>query len=347
MDSDHPTQATEQLHPTEDDLAFFDYQFRFNKRGRPVVEAMYSVASEWLMQEGYERPTIWSAEWVHTTAKVDPLDILQFEVRLPPLPAVMVELQEVLQGDDISAKDVSRVIAQDPGLTAWLLKLVNSPYYGFNSKVSTISRAVALAGTRQIQALAIGGTLNTLAVLLPKGLINMDRFWRHSVAVGIAAQELWRIAGKSDVEQLFVSGILHDCGHLALAYAAPNALTAINKSQTANPQPDYLTERKLLEFDHARLGGMLLHRWNMPLSLISAVLRHHQVEDPARYPEAAIVHVADALVTALGISIRAFSPVPPLSMEAWNALKLKPEALKETADILRSKLGDICAAIKA
>jgi Predicted signal transduction protein len=346
MDSEHPTQAAEQLQPTEDDIAFFDYLFRFNKRGRPVVEAMYSVASEWLMQEGYDRPLIWNAEWTPSVAKLDPLDVLQLEVRLPPLPAVMVELQEVLQSDNVSAGDVSKVIAQDPGLTAWLLKLVNSPYYGFNSKVSTISRAVALAGTRQIQALAIGGTLSSLAVLLPKGLVDMDRFWRHSLAAGIAAQELWRISGKSDGEQLFVSGILHDCGYLALAYAAPNAFSVINKSQAANPQPDYLAEQELLEFDHARLGGMLLHRWNMPLPLISSVLRHHKVEDPARYPEAAIVHVADALVTALGISTRAYSPVPPLSMEAWNVLKLSPEALQETAHVLRTKLDAICMALE-
>ena len=346
MADEHPIRATEQLHPTEDDIAFFDYQFRFNTRGNPVVEALYSVAHEWLMQEGYERPLIWNAEWMPSPAKLDPLDVLQLEVRLPPLPAVMVELQEVLQGDTISPKDVASVIAKDPGLTAWLLKLVNSPYYGFSSKVSTISRAVTLAGTRQLQALAIGGSLNSLAVLLPKGLVDMDRFWRHSLAVGIAAQELWRISGKSDGEQLFVSGILHDCGHLALAYAAPNAFSAINKSHAANPQPDYLAEREIVEFDHARLGGMLLHRWSMPLPLISAVLRHHQVEDPARYPEAAIVHMADALVIALGISIRAYSPVPPLSMEAWNVLKLSPEALKETATVLRSKLDAICMALK-
>ncbi|MCC8194701.1 MAG: HDOD domain-containing protein [Deltaproteobacteria bacterium] len=335
------------LQPTENDIAFFDHRFRFTERGNPVVETLYALASEWLLREGYERPRASAPGEAALVAKLDPLDVVQLEVRLPPLPAVMLELQNVLQRRNFSADDVSRVIAKDPGLTAWLLKLVNSPYYGFSARISTISRAVALVGTRQIQTLATGGALNSLAVLLPKGLINMKLFWRHSVAVGIAAQELWRLSGRSDGEQLFVSGILHDCGHLALAYAAPNVMTAINKNHTGESEPNYLLERKLIDFDHARLGGMLLHRWNMPLPLVIAVLRHHQVEEPTRYPEAAAVHIADAMVTAFGITTRPYPPLPPISMEAWNVLGLAPASLGEASNFLRTKLDDICTALRA
>ena len=331
--------------PTKNDIAFFDRQFRFNRRDSAVVEEMYSIASEWLLQEGYECPVKSADSVAPLTAKLDPLDVLQLEVRLPPLPAVLIKLQKALSNDNVSTKEISKIIAQDPGLTAWLLKLVNSPYYGFSTKVSTISRAVTLAGIRQIQTLAISGTLNSLSVLLPKGLIDMNRFWRHSIAVGITAQELWRISGKSDGEQLFVCGILHDCGYLALAYAAPNAMRIVNKSLTLHAEPGSLAEQKIIGFDHARLGGMLLHRWNMPLPLVSAVLRHHQVEDPARYPEAATIHIADALVTALGISMRVGAPVPPVSEAAWEVLNLTPHALRETIGALRTKLDAICAAI--
>ncbi|SBW09275.1 Metal dependent phosphohydrolase [uncultured delta proteobacterium] len=335
------------LHPTENDTAFFDHRFRFTERNNPVVEALYSLAAEWLLRDGYARPQILPDGPPATVAKLDPLDVVQLEVRLPPLPAVMLELQDVLQRRNFSADDVSKVIAKDPGLTAWLLKLVNSPYYGFAAKVSTISRAVALVGTRQIQTLATGGALNSLAVLLPKGLINMELFWRHSVAVGIAAQELWRLSGRSEGEQLFVSGILHDCGQLAMAYAAPTIMTAINKNYNKNPEPAYMAEQALIDFDHARLGGMLLHRWNMPLPLVIAVLRHHQVEEPSRYPEAAAVHIADAMVTALGITTRPVPPIPPISMEAWNVLGLAPSSLQEAAATLRTKLDSICTALRA
>ncbi|MDR3073199.1 MAG: HDOD domain-containing protein [Deltaproteobacteria bacterium] len=334
------------LQPTEQDAAFFDHRFRFTERGNPAVETLYSLAEQWLLQRGYTPPAAPSGPIAPPPA-LDPLDIVQIEVRLPPLPAVMLELQNILQHRNVSADRIAAVIAKDPGLTVWLLKLVNSPYYGFAAKISTISRAVALVGTRQIQTLAVGGALNSLAVLLPKGILDMERFWRHSVAVGIAAQELWTISGRRDGEQIFVSGILHDCGQLALAYAAPQVAAALNKSYSSESGPIHIEENTLLNFDHARLGGMLLHRWNMPLSLVVAVLRHHQTEGPGRYPEAAAIHIADILITALGITERPFPAVPPLSTEAWEALGLAPHNLIQTAETLRAKLDDICSALKA
>lgn len=347
MDSATPDQTKTPLQPTEKDTAFFDHRFRLTQRGTPVVEMLYSLAEEWLLENNYRMPPAAPAERAPAVAKLDPMDVVQLEVRLPPLPAVMLELQDVLRRPNFSADDVSKVIAKDPGLTVWLLKLVNSPYYGFTARVSTISRAVALVGTKQIQSLAISGALNSLAVLLPKGLISMEMFWRHSLAVGIASQELWRLSGRLESEQLFVSGILHDCGKLALAYAAPQAVAFLAQNYSVHSEPTHCMEKKLLDFDHARLGGMLLHRWNMPLSLVITVLRHHQVEEPTRYPEAAAVHVADALVTALGITPIPSPPVPPISMEAWNVLGLAPASLRETAETLRGKLDDVCAALKS
>ncbi len=306
---------------------------------------MYALAEAWLADSKIVLPAR-KPSAAPPAMQLDPVDIVQLEVRLPPLPAVMLELQEVIHRRNSSAEQIAAVISKDPGLTAWLLKLVNSPYYGFSAKVATISRAVALVGTRQIQALAMGGALNSLAVLLPKGLLDMERFWRHSVAVGIAAQELWKLSGRTESEQLFVSGLLHDCGKLALAYAAPKVTAYLHEALDYNAKPSYIMEKERVGFDHARLGGMLLHRWNMPLPLVMAVLRHHQVEDPLRYPEAAAVHVADVLATALNISTNAAMPVPPLSAEAWNALGLAPSKLQLVAEILRVKLDNICSALR-
>ncbi|CAK7046606.1 MAG: hypothetical protein DELT_00851 [Desulfovibrio sp.] len=349
MTAAQPAVSDSPLQPTAEDTAFFDYRFRFTDRENPAIAEIYALALQWSLEEGYTAPPLAAPTDMPQTGEIpslDPLDIVQLEVRLPPLPAVILELQDVLQRRNFSADQVAAVIAKDPGLTAWLLKLVNSPYYGFSAKVSTISRAVALVGTKQIQTLAIGGALNSLAVLLPKGLLNMGLFWRHSVAVGVVAQELWKLSGRPDGEQLFVSGILHDCGQLALAYASPKTVSALNKAHGQNASPSYVLEKTLLGFDHARLGGMLLHRWNMPLALVIAVLRHHQVEEPARYPEAAVVHVADLLVTALGITTQPMPPVPPLSVEAWNTLGIAPNALAAATATLKHKLDDICSALK-
>ncbi|GHV52319.1 hypothetical protein FACS1894206_00880 [Deltaproteobacteria bacterium] len=342
MVSAGPTPKDELLQPTEEDKAFLDHRFRFTERGNPVIETLYSLAEEWFLRSGHARPPApLSPSGMVDIPPIDPLDIARLEVRLPPLPAVMLELLDVLQRRNVSADQIAAVIAKDPGLTVWLLRLVNSPYYGFSAKIATISRAVALVGTKQLQTLAIGGALNSLAVLLPKGLLDMELFWRHSIAVGIVAQEIWKLSGRSDSEQLFVAGLLHDCGQLALAYAAPKVKAALNKYYTVDAEPSYIMEKKLMDFDHARLGGIILHRWNMPLTLVIAVLRHHQVDEPTRYPEAACVHTADAMATAL-IATR---PCPPVSMAAWNALGVTTQALQQAAEALRGKLDGICSAL--
>lgn len=332
---------------SDEGAVFFEHRFRFAGRGHPAVETIFSLAEEWAPQESparCPRPAPQAEE--AAPIRFDPVDIVQMEVRLPPLPAVLVEMQEVIQRRNSSVEQIAAVISKDPGLAAWLLRLVNSPYYGFSAKVATVSRAVALVGTRQIQTLALGGALNALAVLMPKGLINMGRFWRHSLAVAIAAQELWKLAGRQEAEQLFVAGLLHDCGELAMAYAAPKLAAAMRAAQEFTAKPDFMAEKDLLGFDHARLGGMLLHRWNMPLLLVMAVLRHHEVEDPDRYPESAATHIAETLVTGLDIVTHPGTFVPPMNHEAWNILGLAPEKLRFVAKILQDKLDTLCIAMR-
>ncbi len=339
-------QSSVSLSP-EESAVFFEHRFRFAGKGHPAADAMYTLAEEWLAYEpAVYKPVPPPPAGAPLAAPVDPVDIVQMEVRLPPLPAVLVELQEVILRRHSSADQIAEVISKDPGLAAWLLRLVNSPYYGFSAKVATISRAVALVGTRQIQTLAMGGALNSLAVLMPKGLIDMQRFWRHSLAVAITAQEIWKLTGRQEAEQLFVAGLLHDCGKLTMAYAAPKVVEQLRRSSEYASNPDYAAEQKILGFDHARLGGMLLHRWNMPLPLVMSVLRHHTVEDPVRYPEAAATHVAEVLVTALGVSATPGAFVPPLSPEAWDVLGLVPQKLNFIAGMLHSKLDTLCAALQ-
>ncbi|MDL2272036.1 HDOD domain-containing protein [Desulfovibrio sp. OttesenSCG-928-I05] len=346
-----------QLSP-EESAVFFEHRFRFAGRGHPAVEAMFDLAMEWIPAQNVTVPAVTavpdpSAPAVPSALSAaalppapDPVDIVQMEVRLPPMPAVLLELQEIIHRPDVSATAIADVIAKDPGLAAWLLKLVNSPYYGFSAKVATISRAVTLVGTRQIQILSMGGALNSLAVLLPKGLMDMDRFWQHSMATGIAAQEIWRLTGRAEGEQLFVAGLLHDCGKLAMVYAAPKISQFLRSSPNFSSKPSYLAEKEYLGFDHARLGGMLMHRWNMPLPLVIAILRHHDVEDPGRYPEAACVHVANILVTALGLTLDEGTPVPTLNHAAWDVLGLAPQKLAFVAGTLRTRLESLLSTVQ-
>ena len=117
-------------------------------------------------------------------------DLLKGVVSVSSLPGVYLRLSNVVGDPRSSASDVGRVIADDPGLTARLLRLVNSAMYGFPSKIETVSRAISIVGTQQLQDLALATSVIRLFANMPQELVTMESFWRHSVACGVAARAL-------------------------------------------------------------------------------------------------------------------------------------------------------------
>ena len=117
-------------------------------------------------------------------------DLLKGVVSVSSLPGVYLRLSSVVADPRSSSADVGRVIAEDPGLTARLLKLVNSAMYGFPSKIETVSHAISIVGTAQLQDLALATSVVRLFASMPQELVTMEAFWRHSVACGIAARAL-------------------------------------------------------------------------------------------------------------------------------------------------------------
>lgn len=334
--------------PFSSDLELLRKRFSMVDLTHPALATLFNIALERLPKEGAGAKAhhiIGMEIDPNILSPLDPVNIVQMEVKLPPLPTVLSELQVVTSKEDSSAIEVGEVIAKDPSLTAWVLKLVNSPFFGFSVKVDTVTRAVSLLGMQQIKTFAIGGMLNNLTVRLPKEVLDLDEFWRHSVATALAAQAIWKILGRQEPERLFVAGLLHDCGMLALGYAAPSMYKALTYAVKQSGKPCYVAEQELISFDHARLGGMLLHRWNMPLSLVMAVLRHHQVEAPERYTEAAVVHVADIIATAI-TGRTADAIVPPLDTAVWQILGLSTANVAFVVNSMMEKLSDMYSMLR-
>ncbi|MDR2503737.1 MAG: HDOD domain-containing protein [Deltaproteobacteria bacterium] len=329
--------------PNAKDLDVLRVRFCATDLSHPGIASLFNYVLQKLPAEGQKAH--------HHNSKVtppseiiplDPINIVQMEVRLPPLPAVLGELQEVTNKPYASASDVGAVVGKDPSLTAWLLKLVNSPFFGFSNKVDTVTRGIALLGIEQFKTMAMSSMIHSLSNQVPPNIIDLDAFWRHSVGTGLAAQAIWKMLGRDEPERLFVSGLLHDCGILALAYAAPKTFVALEQAvRSAGAKHRHQVEQELLSFDHARLGGMLLHRWNMPLSLVMSVLRHHQVESPDRYTEAAVVHLADVVSRAVAGDTDQ-DIVPPLEPEVWKFLGLKGANLVFVADAMLERLNELC-----
>jgi putative nucleotidyltransferase with HDIG domain len=260
-------------------------------------------------------------------------DLLKGVVSVASLPSVYLRLSAVVSDPRSSAADVGRVIADDPGLTARLLRLVNSAMYGFPSKIETVSHAISIVGTAQLQDLALATSVIRLFAHMPPSLVTMESFWRHSVACGVMARTLATRRREPNVERYFVAGLLHDIGRPILFMQAPGESrdAALRSQETGEPL--YRSEYALLGFDHSHVGQALLELWKLPPSLREAVAHHHHPERSQRFPvEAALVHVADLMANALRLGSSGEQGIPPLSPPAWELVGLSAEVLPDVLE---------------
>ncbi|WP_272699286.1 HDOD domain-containing protein [Desulfovibrio sp. Fe33] len=269
---------------------------------------------------------------------LDPLDILRKDHQLPALPQVFLELQQAIGSRSTSADDLAEIISQDPGLTAFLLRMVNSAFYSLPMQIDTISRAVTVVGVNQLSTLAVGTSVMSLFKDVPADVIDMEQFWKHSICCGLIARRLCRMSGKGDPERAFVSGLLHDIGQLILLQVEPERATAVHAHARAKDAVLFAEEKTLLGFDHATLGGMLLRKWNFPYVLVSAVLEHHHPKLGHKEAEPLLVHCAETLATGLGVGSSGEFFVQPPSPEAWASMNFTPEQMDEMVEDLDEEL---------
>lgn len=271
---------------------------------------------------------------------LDPLDILRKEHQLPALPQVFLELQQAINATNTSADDLAEIISQDPSLTAFLLRMVNSAFYSLPMQIDTISRAVTVVGVNQLSTLAVGTSVMSLFKDVPPEVLDMEQFWKHSVACGLIARRLCRSTGKGDPERAFVAGLLHDIGQLILLQAEPERAAAVLSHARSKDVLLYAEEKKLLGFDHATLGGMLLRKWNFPFILVASVLEHHQPKENQKEPEPGLVHCAETIATGLGIGSSGEFFVQPPNTKVWESMGLTPDRIDEMIEDLDEELDE-------
>lgn len=230
------------------------------------------------------------------SASLNPRDLVQGVVRLVSLPEVCIRIGEMLDDPMVSASDLGQVISQDASLTARLLKIVNSAFYGFPSRIETVTRAITIIGMRELRGLVLAASVIEAFGNIPNRLIDMSAFWRHSVYCGVVAQLLARRCHVLHGERLFVAGLLHDIGKLILANRLPGRMQEVQQLMADEAMPASLAERVVLGFDHATVGGALLDAWKMPSSLRESVAFHHSPEEATTDAlDVALVHIANIM----------------------------------------------------
>ena len=254
--------------------------------------------------------------------------IAQKELKLPEIPSIVYELNDILSDPLSTADNLAQVVAKSPSLTAALLRIVNSSFYGFSAKIDTISRAVTIIGTREISSLALVICTLTIFKNIPKEILDMHSFLRHSFSCGLISRMLAANRNIPQTEQMFVAGLLHDIGRVIIYQYFPEQAKALLSRCISSEKIMHQEENTYLGCKHTDISRYLLQAWNFPPILEDNIFYHHDPVAANEPVQAAIVHLADILVNGLGIGSSGERFVPPLDNEAWECLGLPPSSFE-------------------
>lgn len=257
-------------------------------------------------------------------------------------PVIYQEIQRIMEDPDASFDDFSRVINADPNLSSQLLKLANSAYYGLRSKVDTITHALRIVGLDQLCDLVFSIVVINQFQGIPKKLLDIESFWKHSLATAIAARNIAQQVEKISAERYYLAGMLHDIGTLVLCKAEPELAAKVLENVLDNGRSLCEEEAEVIGFDHTAMASVMLKGWKLPETLVEAVAYHHQPSLAQEYPKiAAAVHVADIIAHELELGNNGESGVPPLYEPAFEILlidrdfieSIKPAVVEQTEEL--------------
>ncbi|GIV13367.1 MAG: hypothetical protein KatS3mg021_1649 [Fimbriimonadales bacterium] len=215
-----------------------------------------------------------------TTLHLIEREVKQVIHQIPPLPGVVMRLIELVDSENATAEQVESLIVADPVLTAKVLHLANSAYYGLSRSISTIKQALLVLGFHAVKNLALGIAAITV---LKNGRTPTAReleLWEHSfLCAGIARELMLRLKrGARKAEEAFMGGLLHEIGAVVLMTRFPREYQKVLE-YARKPQSEAFSlieaERQLLGTDHAQVGGLLAERWELPEGLVEVIASHH------------------------------------------------------------------------
>jgi putative nucleotidyltransferase with HDIG domain len=268
-------------------------------------------------------------------------DLFWENVVLPTLPDIFIKINETIMNPRSSACEIAGVISKDASLTARLLKVANSAFYGFPAPIDSIQRAVTVVGAKQLTTLSYAINIIDAFKNIPTDIVDMASFWRHSIACGICARILAGYKNIQNTERLFVAGLLHDIGRLLLYQYAPADMGRLLVRARSNGSLLYKLEFETMNCDHTTVGAHLVKKWKLPAMLEDTVNFHHTPQKSRNGIEATIVHIADIMTNAMGVGSSGESLVPPLDLQAWEKLDLSEHTLTSTIRQMDQQMTDV------
>jgi HD-like signal output (HDOD) protein len=254
---------------------------------------------------------------------------------LPSMPIIAQKLLALQMDSDEDERKLLMLIEQDPLISAKIIGLANSAAIGSTRTVSSVKDATLLMGITRTHSVSTGIAIMSLSAKAPEGQFNMHDLWLHSFGIAFAMLAIARamparIRPKDD--QIFLAGMLHDIGYLALAFLDPRRSDKLHSYFASAPdRPSIEIERTILEVCHDELGAELARAWNLPEDIVTVLRYHHSpdVSDAIEHPLTRMINITEKLLPHFGISEFAGSGV---SDDEWEALGIDPFRAEEIED---------------
>ena len=264
------------------------------------------------------------------------------EANLITLPDIYWRLKEMLDSHDYSLQDIAQLIVYDPGLTARLLKIVNSAYFGFAAKIDTVNHAVSILGVQQIEDLILTTSIADALGDYECEHLDVKQFWLRSVYRAIAARDLAGECKLMDRERMFVAGLLSGVGHLIMYQSVPVLAQKAQHQANESGKPLHQMEQEIIGFDHAQVAAMLMQNWKLPESHVRVIRDHLELDARSDYfLETAIVHIAALIGNAFADNLPLDEVLVWADNQAWDATGLDTGYCEEIDRLVAEQLNGV------
>ena len=246
------------------------------------------------------------------------------------LPEIAMRINELINSGEASSDNLEEIIIHDPALTAKLLKLANSPYFGFSRKVETVSHAISLIGHKELRNLVIATSVTSTFKDVPSDLVDMEAFWYHSVTCGVMARLFAAQTNTKEEERFFIAGLLQGIGKLIFFSQYPTESKKILSLKDQGEAAITNAELETFGFTHAQLSAELLKQWQLPSSIWEMIeFQFDPLNKNAPIQDSCILHVAVNIANSIepcaNQTVSMDEIKPTYNVEAWNKLGLSPE----------------------
>jgi HD-like signal output (HDOD) protein/prolyl-tRNA editing enzyme YbaK/EbsC (Cys-tRNA(Pro) deacylase) len=263
---------------------------------------------------------------------------------LPAMPEMANDIMKLRVDPHASARDLANIVNRDPSLAAQIMSWANSPYYGFSGRIPSLEMAIMrVLGFEMVLNLSLGIVVGRSLKVPREGPLGLKAFWTHSILCAVLAERLCqRMPAKYRPQRgmVYLSGLLHNFGHLLLGHVFPPQFFLVNRYVAANPsvQVDAI-ERHVLGVSHEEIGAWLMQAWHMPEELITAVRWHHQEEFSSPFAVYSnLVLISNRVLKRMNIGDASSSHLPTAVM---TSLHLNNEEVEGEYEQLRDNRAEL------